>query len=122
MLFLTGPAKTLVARTTTSGWDTFKPHPPDADDADKEGEDGDASPQLDDALIMIKPNMGCHLFVALTKNIVYLWSTRPHVMLSKVIRSEITMIEDGENQDVIWRSDSTATRRKGGCPKHIHSI
>ncbi|KAI8855102.1 RIC1-domain-containing protein [Chytridium lagenaria] len=70
----------------------------------KEAEAVDDGP----GLIMTKPNVGCHLFVALTKNIVYLWCTRPHVMLSKVIRSEITIVEDGENQDVIWRPDSTA--------------
>ncbi|KAJ3103496.1 hypothetical protein HDU97_010079 [Phlyctochytrium planicorne] len=99
MLFLSGPSKSILARKITSDWDVAV--------VEDNGEDLPSNAK-DPTLIMIKSNVGSHLFVALTKNIVYLWSTRPHVMLSKVIRSDITLLEDGENQDVIWKPDSSA--------------
>ncbi|KAI9355717.1 RIC1-domain-containing protein [Zopfochytrium polystomum] len=49
-----------------------------------------------------------HLFVEITLDAVYLWCAKPAVILSKVERSAITVDEDGENVDVIWKPDSSS--------------
>ncbi|KAJ3149197.1 hypothetical protein HDU89_003913 [Geranomyces variabilis] len=48
------------------------------------------------------------LFVAISENTVYLWSSRPAVILAVVERSKSTIVEDGENIDIFWRPDGTS--------------
>lgn len=59
-------------------------------------------------LSMIKRNRHGEFWCSITYNTVYLWSARPDVMISKITRSEQTIIEDGENIDLLWKPDSTA--------------
>ncbi|KAI8805518.1 RIC1-domain-containing protein [Cladochytrium replicatum] len=58
-------------------------------------------------ILDIQKSYDASLFAAITYSTVYLWSCRPEVMISKVVRSETTVREDGENRAIIWKTDST---------------
>ncbi|KAI8806108.1 RIC1-domain-containing protein [Cladochytrium replicatum] len=58
-------------------------------------------------IVDIQKSYDASLFAAITYSTVYLWSCRPEVMISKVVRSETTVREDGENRAIIWKTDST---------------
>ncbi|KAJ3395056.1 hypothetical protein HDU92_006256, partial [Lobulomyces angularis] len=83
-------------------------------------------------LISIKRSRHGDLFASITYNSLYLWSCRvstvdafmkiliflrqPDVMIGKITRSQVTVEEDGENVEILWKPDSTAivvTTNKG---------
>lgn len=47
------------------------------------------------------------VFATITYNSLALWSIKPDIMLSSVVREQSTIEEDGENVDLIWNPDGT---------------
>ncbi|KAI8927288.1 RIC1-domain-containing protein [Entophlyctis helioformis] len=58
-------------------------------------------------ILAIRKCPHAQLFASITYNTVHLWSIRPDVLLSKVVRTQETLDEDGENADLIWKPDGT---------------
>ncbi|KAI8819877.1 RIC1-domain-containing protein [Fimicolochytrium jonesii] len=75
-------------------------------DGSSEGQRIPHEPQQ--ALLSLKLCRNMPLFAAVSHDTLYLWSSRPSVLLATVRRSESTILEDGENFDIIWKPDATA--------------
>ncbi|KAJ3373523.1 hypothetical protein HDU91_006466 [Kappamyces sp. JEL0680] len=50
---------------------------------------------------------GRGLFATITSNTCAIWSIKPEVLLSKVVRAPATLKQDGENVDIIWNPDGS---------------
>lgn len=67
-----------------------------------------ASPSLvSKSIVAVVKSRNANLFATATANSLYLWSSRPDVIISKVSRSSSTLEEDGINLDLIWKPDSS---------------
>ncbi|KAJ1341122.1 hypothetical protein BSLG_004293 [Batrachochytrium salamandrivorans] len=58
-------------------------------------------------ILAIRKCPGTRLFASITFNVVSIWSIRPDIQLSKVVRSSDTVREDGENVDLVWKPDGS---------------
>lgn len=59
-------------------------------------------------IVSIKPSYLASLFITCTLDSIYLWSTKPTVILSFVQRSQNHIEEFGKNKSIIWKPDNTA--------------
>lgn len=62
---------------------------------------------VEDILKIIKFNRSRSLFVTVSNTCIYLWKTRPRVILSIWHRDEKSIHEQGINKDVYWNPDSS---------------
>ncbi|CAH1760958.1 9346_t:CDS:10 [Entrophospora sp. SA101] len=58
-------------------------------------------------IIKLKRNKSGNLFVTITKESIQLWIFRPTALVSQVTRTEKSLAEYGENNDVYWKPDGT---------------
>ncbi|KAI9020616.1 RIC1-domain-containing protein [Hyaloraphidium curvatum] len=117
MYFLLGAAKVLSAHHGGYGWLAQRDA---ADVGGRPASPADPAAALGGGLVAMEKNVGGSMLLALTANTVFLWCTRPSVMISKCRRRAVSLQAEGANASIVWKPDSTAFAVVTASGKHIH--